>query len=33
MYVNKRNVSLAFYDKKYNEVWFKFYDKSLIFNE
>lgn len=33
MYDKKRNVNLAFYDKKYNEVWFKFYDKSLIFNE
>lgn len=33
LYTNKRNVSLAFFDKKYNEVWFKFYDKSLIFNE
>lgn len=33
MYDQKRNVNLAFYDKKYNEVWFKFYDKSLIFNE
>lgn len=33
MYDQKRNVNLAFYDKKYNEAWFKFYDKSLIFNE
>lgn len=33
MYTKKRNVNLAFFDKKYNEVWFKFYDKSLIFNE
>lgn len=33
MYSGKRNVTLALYDKKYNEVWFKFYDKSLIFNE
>lgn len=33
LYTSKRNVNLAFYDKKYNEVWFKFYDKSLIFNE
>lgn len=33
LYTNKRNVSLALFDKKYNEVWFKFYDKSLIFNE
>ena len=33
MYTDKRNVTLSFYDKKYNEVWFKFYDKSLIFNE
>ena len=33
MYDQKRNVNLAFYDKKYNEAWFKFYDKSLIYNE
>lgn len=33
MYGNKRNVNLSLFDKKYNEVWFKFYDKSLIFNE
>lgn len=33
MYDQKRNVNIAFYDKKYNEAWFKFYDKSLIFNE
>lgn len=33
MYDQKRNVNLAFYDKKYNEAWFKFYNKSLIFNE
>lgn len=30
---NQRNSVLGLYDKKYNEVWFKFDDKSLIFNE
>lgn len=25
--------SVSFYDKKYNEVWFRIYDKSLIYNE
>lgn len=25
--------SVSFYDKKYNEVWFRIYDQSLIFNE
>lgn len=24
---------VSFYDKKYNEVWFKIYDRALIFNE
>lgn len=33
LFDNKRNVALSLYDKKYNEVWFKFYNKSLIFNE
>lgn len=33
LYIDKRNVTLGLYDRKYNEVWFKFYDKSLIFNE
>ena len=33
MYGQKRDVTLALFDKKYNEVWFKFYDKSLVFNE
>lgn len=33
MYNKKRDVTLTLFDKKYNEVWFKFYDKSLIFNE
>ena len=28
----KKNV-VSFYDKKYNEVWFKIYNKSLIYNE
>lgn len=28
----KTNV-VSFYDKKYNEVWFRVYDKALIFNE
>ena len=23
----------AFYDKKYNEIWFRIYDNSLVFNE
>ncbi len=25
--------AVSFYDKKYNEVWFRLYDKALIFNE
>lgn len=25
--------AVSFYDKKYNEVWFRIYDQSLIFNE
>ena len=33
MYNKKRDVTLTLFDKKYNEVWFKFYDKSLVFNE
>lgn len=33
LYTGKRDVALSLYDKKYNEVWFKFYDKSLVFNE
>lgn len=33
LYIDKRNIALGLYDRKYNEVWFKFYDKSLIFNE
>lgn len=33
MYTSKRDVTLSLFDKKYNEVWFKFYDKSLIFSE
>lgn len=33
MYTRKRDCTLAFYDKKYNEVWFKFQSKSLVFNE
>lgn len=28
-----RTQPVSLYDKKYNEVWFKIYDKSLIFNE
>lgn len=28
-----RTQPVSLYDKKYNEVWFKLYDKSLIFNE
>ena len=24
---------VSFYDKKYNEVWFKIYDRALVFNE
>ena len=28
-----RNNPVSFYDKKYNEVWFKIYDRSLIYNE
>ena len=33
LYTKKRDVTLAVFDKKYNELWFKFYDKSLIFSE
>lgn len=33
MYDKKRNVVLSFYDKKYNEMWFKFYDRTIAFNE
>lgn len=33
LYTDKRNVTLGLYDNKYNEIWFKFYDKSLIFSE
>ena len=33
MYIDKRDCSLSLYDKKYNEVWFRFYDKSLIYSE
>ena len=33
MYDKKRECSLGMFDKKYNEIWFRFYDKSLIFNE
>lgn len=33
MYTKKRDDVVSFYDKKYNEVWFKFYNKSLIFSE
>lgn len=29
---HKKNV-VSFYDKKYNEVWFRIYDKALIYNE
>ena len=28
----KKN-AVSFYDKKYNEVWFRLYDKALIYNE
>lgn len=28
-----KNNAVGFYDKKYNEVWFRIYDKSLIYNE
>lgn len=28
-----RTNPVSFYDKKYNEVWFRIYDRSLIFNE
>lgn len=33
MYESKRDVTLSLFDKKYNEIWLKFYDKSLIFSE
>ena len=29
---SKQN-AVSFYDKKYNEVWFRIYDKALIYNE
>jgi hypothetical protein len=29
----KRNDALSYYDKKYNEIVFKIYDKALVFNE
>lgn len=28
-----KNNAVSFYDKKYNEVWFRIYNKSLIYNE
>lgn len=31
--VSARTNPVSFYDKKYNEVWFRIYDRSLIFNE
>lgn len=33
LYTSKRNEVVSFYDNKYNEVWFKFQKKSLIYNE
>ena len=33
MYAGKRDCGVSFYDNKYNEVWFKFQKKSLIYNE
>ena len=30
---NARKNPVSFFDKKYNEVWFKVYDRALIFNE
>ena len=30
---NARKNPVSFFDKKYNEVWFKIYDRALIFNE
>lgn len=30
---NARKNPVSFYDKKYNEVWFRIYDRCLIFNE
>lgn len=29
----RKGVNLSFYNKKYDEIWFVFHDKSLIFNE
>ena len=29
---SKKN-AVSFYDNKYNEVWFRLYDKALIYNE
>ena len=28
----KKN-AVSFYDKKYNEVWFRIYDRALVYNE
>ena len=33
LYKDYKKDCVAFYDKKYNEVWFRFFDRSLIFNE
>lgn len=30
---SERGNAVSFYDKKFNEVWFRIYDKSLIYNE
>ena len=33
IHLQARDNAVSFYDKKYNEVWFKIYDRALIFNE
>lgn len=33
LHSNAKTDAVSFYDHKYNEVWFRLYDKSLIYNE
>lgn len=33
LHSNSKKNAVSFYDHKYNEVWFRLYDKALIFNE
>jgi len=30
---SSRKNAVSFYDKKYNEIWFRIYDRALIYNE